>query len=332
MGLLYYFNQLSSADRVIYQQIYDGLCLYSAKIKINKTSRERAYSIYNDVLNDHPELAVVDSSQVHVEYTAFELWILPGYWFPQNDVYHNHMQFLEECEFIANRITNTQASDVEKEIAIHEFLCRNIQYGYCDTGNEMGSKISQSAFSTLFERKGVCKGISMLFKCLADLVGLKVFVVEGELFDQEWESHAWNIIAINGMYAHVDLTHDICIYQNNRVLVYEGLNFSDNDAGNTYRWERKKFPACNGSVIGFYEKNNLIVNDETQLKEIISRHISKGSKVIYFRIQKGSEMAFRDKDDIVQLVMDVIQEITHASVSVKYIIDTKSGKAVVEVE
>lgn len=332
MGFLYYYSQRNTFDKEIYQQIYLGLCSYAPKIRINKTSKEKAFEIYQDVLNDHPELSVIDPSEVNAEYSITEFWILPGYWFPEHQVYNNHMLFLDECTFIANRITNSQANELQKEIAIHDFMVRNIRYGLCDKEIKISEKLSQSVFSTLFERKGVCKGISMLFKCLADLVGLNVMVIEGEVFDTQWAPHAWNLINIDGKFFHVDLTQDIVTYQNEGICIYNGLNMLDAEMFSRYRWNKAKYPKCIGSPLGFYEYEKLIVHDEVDLCRELKKQINQRKSVLYFRVMTGSILSCKTQDEIAEMVVNSIADVMNKNVSIRYIFDKESGKCVVEVQ
>lgn len=332
MGFLYYYSQRNAFDKDIYQQIYLGLCSYAPKIRINNTSKEKAFEIYQDVLNDHPELSVIDPSEVNVEYSITEFWILPGYWFPEHQVYNNHMKFLDECTFIANRITNSQADELQKEIAIHDFMVRNIRYGLCEADHNISEKLSQSAFSTLFERKGVCKGISMLFKCLADLVGLNVIVLDGEAYDITWAPHAWNLINIGGKFFHVDLTQDIVTYQNDRICTYDGLNMLDAEVATRYRWNKGKFPKCIGSPLGFCEYEKLIVHDEMDLHRALKKQINQGKSILYFRIMRGSILSCKTQNEIADIVVQNIEDAMNRDVSIRYRFDKDSGKCVVEVQ
>lgn len=331
MGFLYYYSQRNTSDKEIYQQIYLGLCSYAPKIKINKTSKEKAFEIYHDVLNDHPELSVVDSLEVNIEYSFTEFWIIPGYWFPEHQVYNNHMQFLDECTFIANRITNLQDNDFQKELAIYDFMVKNIRYGLCDADHNVREKLSQSAFSTLFERKGYCKGICMLFKCLADLVGLNVMVIEGDVYDTQWVSHAWNIINIEGKFFHVDITQDIFMYQNDGVCSYNGLNMLDEEILTKYRWNKSKYPKCIGSSFGFYEYEKLVVHDEEDLYIELKKQINQRKSVVYFRVMRGSVLSCKTQDELAQLVVDAVADVLNKNISIRYIYDKESGKCVVEV-
>lgn len=332
MGYLFYYNRLSGTEKRVYQQIYDGLCSYSDKIRTNKISEGKIFDIYNDVLNDHPELSVADPLEIPTMSSLFEFCLVPGYFFPQETIYEYHMKFLEECAFIANRITYPGASDIEKEIAIHDFLCRNIRYGYCDANSErMREKLSQSAFSTLFERTGVCRGISRLFKCLADLVGLNSFIIEGDICeDGEWSPHAWNAVQIEGRYVFVDITSDICAYDSVKLINYLRFNFSSQDAME-YKWDTAKYPICNAAVAGFYDYKKLIVNDEAQLIRVLKNGVINRNSVFHFQVKKGSILSLKSENEIMDMVVNHLCMLKEQDVSVKYIFDPVSGRCVVGV-
>lgn len=327
----YYFSQLSGDEQIIYNQIYRGLCSYAARIAINKVPQKKACKLYEAVLEDHPELSVVDCTQINWEVSVTGMQLLPGYWFPESQIYQNHMLFLEECEFIVNNLVDVNMDDLTKAIVIHDFICRNIKYGYCNAAG-MAEKLSQSAFSTLFERIGVCKGISTLYKCLLDLAGVETIVVTGENCGTgNWESHAWNMVRINGEYSHVDVTMDVTGFASTGHLSHFGMNFTDSDASCNYRWDTQRLPTCRTSMEGYFECHRKTVSNAYELQNYVKKMVSTGAKTFSFKVVRGSELACKDERELCNDILEYLVQFTRKSVQVKYIYNEQFKRMMIEV-
>lgn len=332
MSVPYYYSRLNKSEKKIYEQIYHGLCSYSARIEISKIPGKSVVRIYADVLNDHPEISIVDCTAVNYESGLTRLQLLPGYWFDENEVYINHMQFLQECENIANTIANPSMTDFEKELAVHDYICRNISYGYCNVPG-MEQKLSQSAFSTLFERRGVCKGISMLFKCLMDLMGVETIVVEGEaLSDTGWGGHTWNMVRLNGAYTQADLTYDIMAYHSHGRISYFRTNFTDEEARGNYKWNYRQLPACNVSSNGYYELSGLVAANDLQLQNIVKRLLAQGICSFSLKIQRGSELSCKTEDMIGNDIARYASLCLDRAVQIRYMLEDSMKRMLVEIQ
>ncbi len=62
-------------------------------------------------------------------------------------------------------------------------------------------RIGRSAYGALIDGKTVCSGYAMAYKALCGRLGLECYVITGE---QDGESHAWNLVKLNGENRYVD--------------------------------------------------------------------------------------------------------------------------------
>lgn len=92
-------------------------------------------------------------------------------------------------------------------------------------------RISRSAYGALIEGRTVCSGYAMAYKALCDYLGLECYVIAGE---QGGESHAWNMVRIDGERYYVD------------------CSFADTGGGSRYclfdeaAYEREGYEAASG--------------------------------------------------------------------------------------
>lgn len=105
-------------------------------------------------------------------------------------LYHKTKQILEE-------IITPGMTDYDKLKAIHDYICRNVNYGY-------GSN-DQDAYGALVLNKCVCTGYADAFQLLTGLCDIHVMSINGLAAG---EPHMWNLVMLEGEWYHVDCTWD----------------------------------------------------------------------------------------------------------------------------
>lgn len=116
---------------------------------------------------------------------------------------------------IVSDIIQADMTDLEKELAINQYLCDTIEYDYDALENAEKNEFmyvdeefndSFTAYGALINGKCVCAGYSAAFKLLADEAGLESIVVTG--FLEGSLAHAWNKVKIEGEWQIVDSTNN----------------------------------------------------------------------------------------------------------------------------
>ena len=101
------------------------------------------------------------------------------------------------AENFKNNCIDNSMSDVEKYLAIFEFLCANTMK---NIGSALVSPFDSNAFGPLMENYGDSLGYALAFKYLADYLGLDSFIV----FSVENPDLYWNAVKIDNYYFYVD--------------------------------------------------------------------------------------------------------------------------------
>ena len=134
-------------------------------------------------------------------------------------------------EVISSIITGGM-SDLEKEIAINDYICNNAVYddAACDNAEsydfynvDKEFYDSFTAYGILINGVGVCASYAADFKLLADAAGLESRIVTGML--EGSSPHAWNKVKIDGQWCIVDATNNDNDYLKNGLF-----NLSDDAA------------------------------------------------------------------------------------------------------
>lgn len=103
----------------------------------------------------------------------------------------------------------------ETELQVHDLVCNELDY--------VDGSYDQSVYSAVILRETVCAGYAELTSMLLNASGIDTTVVLSD-------SHAWNVVELNGNYYGVDNTWDDTARDNeDSPLIYEWFNVNDSN-------------------------------------------------------------------------------------------------------
>ncbi len=108
---------------------------------------------------------------------------------------------------------NEKLSDEYKALLLHDRLCMHTQYCYEDLLIE-----EHTAYGALVNRSAVCQGYAMAYMYLLRRAGIDNYYCASKRLD-----HAWNIVYINDLPYHVDVTMDDMDWGKNGKTVAGGV-------------------------------------------------------------------------------------------------------------
>ncbi len=114
-----------------------------------------------------------------------------------------YFQMVSECEAVADEMladikAAPHLTDVEKALLIHDRLALGCRYD-----KELTHQNKFDIYGALIEGYAVCEGYTKAYMYLLDKVGIK-----SEICSSEKLKHSWNIVYIDGVPYHVDVTWD----------------------------------------------------------------------------------------------------------------------------
>lgn len=136
----------------------------------------------------------------------------------------------EEC------VQKAGSSDYARALWLHDYLTHNAEYDLTGT--------YYYADGVLLHGTGVCQSYALAYEMLLKAVGIETVYVTGEVgAPGETETHAWNLVKLNGKWYHVDCTWDDPI-GGTETRLYFGL--SDELIAKDHAWEGHGgvAPAC----------------------------------------------------------------------------------------
>ncbi|MBD3921988.1 leucine-rich repeat domain-containing protein [Paenibacillus sp. PR3] len=153
----------------------------------------------------------------------------------------------QEAKDVIARLIKPGMSDLEKETAIHDYLLSKITYDWqyysynIKTGTDPGG-----IYGALVEGISVCEGYAKAMNVLGHLAGLDIMYVSGTSLGGV--GHAWNLVKINGAYAHVDATWDDgnpwLQEEQNNFYKRAHFNLSQNQRLNEIHWDTDRYPTA----------------------------------------------------------------------------------------
>lgn len=147
--------------------------------------------------------------------------------------------------FIDGYITKGM-SDFDKEIAVHDYIVSNCQYGYpTDTDD------AYTAYGTLVLNQSVCDGYAEAFFLMMSCLGVDCDIVVGSTDEG---LHAWNQVKLDGEWYNIDLTWDDSLPDMGGYIKHTYVNVTDEELESTHTWQKQFYRECTAEAYNFYTK------------------------------------------------------------------------------
>lgn len=194
-------------------------------------------------------------------------------------------------------------TQLQKELAIHDYVVNNTRY---DSENYKTGELPDddyTAYGILINKTGVCQGYAEAVKKLLDYVGIKNIIVTGTASNGSGiESHAWNIVQIDGEYYHLDTTWDDPVMNDgSNVLRHDYFNVTDKEIDQNHSWDTANYPECTSTKASFdnnfNEKDNygnyyIKVKSYNQFYDAIKDSLDKNIKIISMKIYNYNDNTY----------------------------------------
>ena len=190
-------TNISELEKYLYQQMKERN--ETIDVESYQISTEAMGKIVTGVLNENPDLYFVNKSFQYTYYPGDTLAIevLLTY-----DNSHDDNAF-QKATKEALAVVKSGMSDLEKAIALHDYLAVNCEYDKENYDNDTIPADSYTAYGVLVNRVAVCQGYALAYKYLLNQIGIDCYMVSSKSMN-----HAWNLIVLNGKYYQIDVTWD----------------------------------------------------------------------------------------------------------------------------
>ena len=197
-GLCY--QTMSLEQRLIYEQLYEGIAAREQEFYIDAKDADAVGDVLNGLLADNPEFFWM--------YGAASIYGLESR--PRKRITLEFNCKPEEIDYLAGLIEDEadrylqslspDAADYDKVKAAYEFVISNVSY-------DIDAAQGQNLQSSMIYHKSVCAGYSKELQFLLQKAGVECAYITGTVTrDGVMESHAWNLVEIDGTNTYVDAT------------------------------------------------------------------------------------------------------------------------------
>lgn len=232
-------SSMSDADRKEAEAyLYKQLKAKSASIDLSKygISTSEIRNFVFGVVNDHPDLYFVGNSFSYYSQGTAVTRILPQY-----------IDGMDDAAFQAGladalAVVEPGMTDLEKAVALHDYIVLNCEYDYDNYLNGSIPRRSYSAYGVLADQTAVCQGYALAYKLLLNQSGIECYMVTSDTMN-----HAWNLIVLDGEYYQVDVTWDDPVYDRFGLVSHSNMFVSDDEFET--RCEHKDWEITRGSSV-----------------------------------------------------------------------------------
>ena len=194
----YAYQQLDDDTKIIYDQIYNCIVEYTDKITVSTMDSKVLEKAYEAVMADYGDLFWLNGYQYNT-YSAGDnvvgMEFEPKYTISkdQRDVYQATVEATAN-EWLSG--ISESASDFDKARYVFETLINNVDYN-------TDSKENQNLLSVFLYQSTVCQGYADAAWYMLDKLGISSTIITGTA---NGESHAWNLVYLDGAYYYMDVT------------------------------------------------------------------------------------------------------------------------------
>lgn len=217
-GGKYAYLTLGEEAKKVYDEIVDVILKHQEKINVSTLNVDILEDAYRAVCADYGGLFWV-SGYVYTQYTRggelVEMEFSPKYTMSYDDRVKYQTQIDESVEELLAGIS-IQDSDYEKAKYVFEILIQNVDY-------DAASENNQNIISVFLNRSTVCQGYACGTQYLLNILGVESTIVNGTA---NGESHAWNLVKLDGEYYYMDTTWGNSRYLNDSSETAKYVNYN----------------------------------------------------------------------------------------------------------
>ena len=190
-------NASANNDSAVQELISSGFYSFEQRIDVSEFELDptELLHIFSCVIKDDPYLFFV-SRNLRYSYktNGCVLTLTPQYTMTLEE-YESAVTYCKEKVGAMAALLEHFASEVEKALFLHDFICENFEYD-----DEMKN---DDVYDFLLTGKGTCEAYMLLYTAVLRECG-----IESHFAASDTLTHIWNIVRLDGEWYHVDLTWD----------------------------------------------------------------------------------------------------------------------------
>ncbi len=200
------YDNLTPDQQISYRKMYLAVSEYWDYCSFWKLSPDEAEGVIYAFISDNPQFFWFPDTY---SYGSYGLSFLGTFITALNPIDKAKIQSeSSEIDDVVSDLTIT-GNDYDRVMQIHDYLATTIWYEFGDD--------DQTLYGALVDRRCVCAGYATAFNYLCKINGIEAIYQSGTV-DGYDDSHAWNVVLVDGSWYYVDVTWDdrdcpgVCCY------------------------------------------------------------------------------------------------------------------------
>lgn len=282
------YDSLTEEEQLWYRDIERTLGSMGEEIRLSEAgiaaglSETSIDSIFQCVLNDHPELFFVEG-YTYTKYTRGDrllaLDFSGTYGLDREEALLRKSRIEEEAELLLSGIPEG-AAEYDRVKYVYETLIKNTEY-------DLEAFDNQNIYSVFVNHTSVCQGYAKAAQYLLNRLGLSCTLVMGTV--DTGEAHAWNLVQVDGSWYYLDVTWGDASYKAEGPEEEEGLPIPEinYDYLCVTTWELLRthtltgpvpMPECTAREANYYVREGAYFSslDREQLKRLFESAAKEG--------------------------------------------------------
>lgn len=218
LNVNYAYTTLDDETKTVYDEVLNAILNQSEEVPVSTVDTRVLENAYKAVCADYGGLFWV-SGYVYTQYTRggnlVSMEFTPKYTMSYEERTAIQEQIDESVEELLAGISITD-SDYAKAKYVFEILIQNVDY-------DASMENNQNIISVFLSRATVCQGYACATQYLLNHLGVQSSIVIGTA---EGESHAWNLVCLDGDYYYMDTTWGNSRYLDEGSQIEKYVNYS----------------------------------------------------------------------------------------------------------
>lgn len=284
------YGTLTESQQETYQELYTGISQREETVTVNAGSDGDVQEAVTALLDDHPEFFWLDGSATMVNYPLLGMCRLTFNFnidASQIDATQTAID-AEAAKYLAQ--IPAGAGDYDKVKLAYEWLIENTEY-------VSDSAQNQNIQSVFLYHESVCAGYAKAMKYLLNQAGVTCAYIEGSVTDPGGggtESHAWDLVLIDGTWTYVDPSWGDPTYGENASdsgrlpIIYDYLCLTTEEMTRSGHVPDPKFtnlPDCSSTAYDYYRLNGMFyeTGDASALSQALWTAVENDAGNVYMK-------------------------------------------------
>ncbi|MBU9723198.1 MULTISPECIES: transglutaminase domain-containing protein [Bacillaceae] len=241
---------LATVEDGLYAAILEALLEMKTQINVGAYSldSDEVFGVRMQVLEDNPEI-------FYFEHQDSSFWtngtLEFNYKYSRESISEAVTVLENKVSQIIEQAIKPGMSDLEKILALHDYIVLNTTYDYDNYLNGTIPDESYTSYGALILGTAVCDGYTKALNLLLREAGIETRYVTGK---GNGEPHAWSLVQLDGEWFHIDATWNDPVPDRAGQVRYKYFLVSDHVLAQDHSWDTGDLPRADSNRFSYFNK------------------------------------------------------------------------------